>query len=92
MIAAERDTRNLGVRVDWAAIRWSGNEAIFSADHPALQRGWYGMELAGTKMYRWTNGKATVPWETVQGPAVLTVRCTPASRYPLQDPIQRIAA
>lgn len=85
MIAADRDTRRLGVCVNWIAIRSGSDETIFSADHPALQAGWYGTETSGTAMHRWTDGSATIPWDNIQRAAILTVRCTPASFYPVAD-------
>jgi antigen 43 len=92
MIAAERDLRRLGVRVDWIAIRSTNNETILTADHPALQAGWYDTEQAGAAMWRWTDGAATIPWENIQGPAVLTVRCTPAASYLIQEGAARLVA
>lgn len=83
MVAAERDTRTLGVSVDWVAIRSSGNETILTADHPALTTGWYGTEIAGGRMYRWTDGAASIPWDDVRGPAILTIRCASAGWYPI---------
>jgi hypothetical protein len=85
MVSGLRDTRRLGVSVNWIAIRSNDHEAILSADHPALRDGWNDAELAGGAMWRWTNGAATIPWENVAGPAVVTVRCEPVDLYPVYD-------
>ncbi len=85
MLPGQRDTRRLGVSVNWIAVRSGDQETILTADDPALQDGWNATEQAGTTMWRWTNGAAAIPWQTVTGPAVLTVRCTPMDQYPLHD-------
>jgi hypothetical protein len=85
MVAAQRDVRRLGVSVKWIAIRSEGAETIIPADHPALQDGWNEVEVQGKSNWRWTDGAATIPWENVAGPAVLTVCCAPADRYPLYN-------
>lgn len=92
MVAAERDTRMLGVSVDWVAIRSSGNETILTADHPALTTGWHGTENAGGRMYRWTDGAASIPWDDVHGPAMVTIRCASAGWYPIIDQEDRLVA
>jgi hypothetical protein len=78
-----RDPRRLGIRVDWVAIRAGGNETILPADHPALCEGWYPTEKTATEMWRWTDGAATIPWENIGGPALLTVRALASGWYPV---------
>jgi hypothetical protein len=92
MDPAQRDTRRLGVRVNWMAIRSSDAETILSADHPALQDGWNQVEGEGKSMWRWTDGAATIPWENVSGAAMLTVCCTQVDQYPLYDDKVRLVA
>lgn len=85
MVSTLRDTRRLGVSVNWIAIRAGESETILSADHPSLQNGWNDAERDGATMWRWTNGAATIPWAGIEGAAVLTVRCTPVDQYPIYD-------
>ncbi len=92
MIPSQRDTRRLGVRVDWLAIRSSTAETILPADHPDLLEGWNDVERDGAAMWRWTDGAATIPWQSIEGAAVLTVCCTPVSHYPLYDEKLRLVA
>ena len=92
MVPGQRDTRRLGVRVDWMAIRSSTSETILPADHPGLRQGWNDVERDGTAMWRWTDGAATIPWQSIQAAAVLTVCCTPVNHYPLHDEKLRLVA
>jgi antigen 43 len=87
-----RDPRRLGVRVDWIAIRSDGNDTILPADHPTLRQGWYPLEKTATEMWRWTDGAATIPWENVDGPAVLTIRALSSGWYPVSAPAASLAA
>lgn len=92
MIPAERDTRRLGVSVHWIAIRSDNGESILAADHPALQDGWHESERDGNKLWRWTDGAASIPWDNVTGAAVLTVCCFPMEQYPVYDQHTRLVA
>nr|WP_294522802.1 Hint domain-containing protein [uncultured Rhodopila sp.] len=92
MIASQRDTRRLGVRVNWMAVRSDDTETILSADHPALQAGWNAVEGQGKSISRWTDGAATIPWENVAGAAVLTVCCEQIDQYPLYAEKARLVA
>nr|WP_294511175.1 Hint domain-containing protein [uncultured Rhodopila sp.] len=92
MVSAQRDTRRLGIRVNWIAIRSGEGDAILPPDHPDLQDGWDEVERLGRSIWRWTDGAATIPWETVAEPAVLTVCGTQVDRYPLYDENVRLAA
>ena len=85
MVSSVRDTRRLGVSVNWIAIRSGDHEVILSADNPALQDGWNEAEQDGVTMWRWTNGAATIPWDKVTGPAVVTVRCQAVEQYPIYN-------
>ena len=92
MVANQRDTRRLGVCVNWMSIRSTSGETMLSADHPALQTGWNDVERDATSVWRWTDGAATIPWDNVTGLAVLTIRCTPVSAYPIYDEKVRLVA
>lgn len=92
MIAAERDTRRVGVRVSWIAIRADGSETIIPADHPGLGEGWNDAERDGTIMWRWTDGAAVIPWQTLTTSGVLTVRCSPVDAYPIYDEMLALVA
>jgi hypothetical protein len=83
--ASQRDTRRLGVRVSWMAIRSEDAETILSADNPRLRTGWNDVEGDGQSMWRWTDGSAMIPWTDVSGAAVLTVCCTQVDAYPIYD-------
>ena len=80
-----RDTRRIGVRVLWAAIRAGDTETIFPGDHPALRQGWHQVDTHGSAPWRWTNGAATIPWENIDGAATLTVHCYPSGWYPVEQ-------
>jgi hypothetical protein len=92
MVPTLRDTRRLGVRVNWIAIRSNGGDTILSADHPGLQEGWHDVESRDKSIWRWTDGAATIPWENVTGAAVLTVCCSQVDQYPLYDDKVRLVA
>ena len=80
-----RDTRRIGIRVLWAAIRSGDNETILPGDHPALRQGWHQVDTHGSAPWRWTNGAATIPWEDVSGAAMLTVHCYASGWYPVEQ-------
>jgi hypothetical protein len=92
MIASQRDSRRLGVSVHWIAIRTDAGETILAADDPALQEGWNEPETDGKSVWRWTDGAASIPWDNVNGTAVLTVRCFPVAEYPVYDEHARLVA
>lgn len=92
MIAGQRDTRRLGVSVNWIAIRSDGEETILPADHPGLVKGWNAAEKDGVRLWRWTDGAASIPWERIAGAAVVTVRCVPVDAYPVYDGKDRLVA
>ena len=92
MVPAQRDTRRLGVRVNWIAIRAEESETILSADHPGLRDGWNDVEGKGKSIWRWTDGAATIPWADVAGAAILTVCCVPLEQYPVYDKNARLVA
>jgi antigen 43 len=92
MIPGQRDTRRLGVRVDWISIRCGGNDTIIPADHPGLDQGWNDFEKDATTAWRWTDGAATIPWENITNFAIVTIRCSPAGSYPIHDDRTQLVA
>ena len=92
MIASQRDTRRLGVCVNWIAIRSGAEDKFLPADHPALQAGWNEIERDDKMIWRWTDGSAAIPWDGVPGATVLTVRCFPMEQYPIYDEHTRLVA
>jgi antigen 43 len=92
MIASQRDTRRLGVRVNWIAIRTGSGDTFLNADNPGLKDGWNDAERDDKTIWRWTDGSATVPWDNVAEAAVLTVRCFPVDHYPVYDEHTRLVA
>jgi hypothetical protein len=92
MIARERDTRRLGVRVSSISIRGKNGDTVIAADHPHLVEGWNDVEKDGTEMWRWTDGAATIPWTAVSGAAVVTIHCSAVDQYPVYDEKARLVA
>jgi hypothetical protein len=92
MVPGVRDTRRLDVSVDWMAIRTTTAETILAADHPGLTSGWNDAETDGATTWRWTDGSAVIPWDGIEGSAVLTVRCAPVAEYPVYDEKLRLVA
>lgn len=92
MIAAVRDTRRLGVRVESIIVRTGEDETVIHASHPALSEGWHDLERDGNVMWRWTDGAAIIPWTVTSEPVILTIQCTPAEGYPAQAAQDRRAA
>jgi hypothetical protein len=68
--------RRLGVRVTEIAIQTRAGEVVIPADDPRLITGWHEAERAGTRLWRWTDGSAELPWIGVHGPAVVKIRWT----------------
>jgi hypothetical protein len=79
------DTSRLGVRVSRITIRSDAGEVVIAADDPSLTTGWHDAEHVGTKLWRWTDGSAEVPWAGVSGPAVVTIHCVMLAEYPIHD-------
>jgi hypothetical protein len=92
MIARQRDTRRLGVRVNSISILSNNTQTILSADHPGLEAGWNEAECDDQTIWRWTDGAGMIPWDSVTGVAVVTVRCTTVDLYPLYDDKVRLVA
>jgi hypothetical protein len=92
MIAGQRDTRRLGVRVNWIAIRCGNSETVIPSDHPALVAGWNEPEDDGKTYWRWTEGDAKIPWNSISGAAVVTIHYSTADQYPVSDETVRLVA
>jgi Hint domain len=91
-IAAERDTRRLGVRVHALSVRSGSAETVFAADHPGLTAGWHDAEKDSNDLWRWTDGTASIPWSATSVPAVVSVDCTAVDSYPVYDEYARLVA
>jgi hypothetical protein len=78
-----RAGRGRGVKINAIEIRSRAGELVIPADDPRLVAGWYGIEREGRTLWRWTDGSAEVPWQGVEGPAVVMVRCTTLGGYPM---------
>jgi hypothetical protein len=70
-----RAGRGRGVKINAIEIRSRAGELVIPADDPRLVAGWYGIERQGRTLWRWTDGSAEVPWQGIEGPAVVMVRC-----------------
>ena len=67
------DRRNLGVYVERTILRQANDVRPIPVDHPALSRGWWGVEQEGTAIRRWTDGNAVLPLPAFDGPALLEI-------------------
>lgn len=85
MIASQRDTRRLGLRVDWITVRSDKHEMFLPADHPGLSQGWNAPEADDKTIWRWTDGAGVIPWDGVACASVVTIRCVPLGTYPVSD-------
>ena len=92
MIAAMRDTRRLGVRVDQITIHSAGDQLMLAADDPSLVDGWHEIEHDNGSLWRWTDGAARIPWMSVIGSAIVTIRCNAVDQYPVYDEHLRLVA
>jgi hypothetical protein len=80
------DPRELGVAVRAIVVRGLSGRAEFSADHPALARGWHKPERADAALWRWTTGKGTLPVGVVKGPAVVEITIGETGTYLIEEP------
>ncbi len=75
------DPRNLGIAVRSVTLRDQSGEAVMSADHPALQSGWYAAEQAEDgALWRWTAGDAVLPIQA-NGPCTLEIALSATTTY-----------
>jgi hypothetical protein len=79
------DPRRIGVSVRGITIRGVAGRAEFSADHPALARGWHAPERADGALWRWTKGHAILPIGAVSGLVVVDVMVSETTTYLIDD-------
>ena len=79
-----RDQRRLGVKI---ATLTTEVGAKIPLDHPLLTEGWHAMEPDG----RWTNGRAIIPAELVQGGAI-TIDLAATLAFPVDQQTSQYAA
>jgi antigen 43 len=79
------DGRDIGVAVHGVVIRGLIGRAEFSADHPALSRGWHAPERSNGFLWRQTTGNAALPVDAVDGPVVVEVTIGATTIYLIDD-------
>lgn len=79
------DHRRLGVAVARIVLRAGTENRVIPADYPALVQGWHPVERNAAEVWRWTDGRARIPLDGVQGPATLELHMTGAMTYRLDD-------
>jgi hypothetical protein len=79
------DRRHLGVGVQRMTLRRRGDTLPIPLDHPALGRGWWGVEGDNDHQWRWTDGAAELDLAP-GGPGLLDVefKTMPAYVFPRQ--------
>ena len=78
------DRRRLGV----AVARLEADGTVLPLDGPDLRAGWHAPERDGTRLWRWTDGDATI--ELPRDATLLTIALVDACRLPMPD--ERAAA
>jgi hypothetical protein len=73
------DDRRLGAKVRRLVHRSADGTREVALDDPALQRGWWAVELVEGSPCRWTSGNATLP---LLGAGLLEVELCGPMRYP----------
>jgi hypothetical protein len=58
------DRRRLGVMVSRLTLRCGDAVEPIPLDHPMLVDGWWAVEGAARRLWRWTDGDAALPWHT----------------------------
>jgi autotransporter-associated beta strand protein len=79
------ERRRLGVMVTALTLRHGTDIEPVPLDHPALSRGWWGVEGDRGSLWRWTNGDAVLPL-TAMEPAVLEISVAGCLDYPIDEP------
>ena len=80
------------IRDSSVTVRSDAGETVIPADHPGLEAGWHAVETDDTKLWRWTDGSASLPWAKMPAAAVVTIDCTPVDAYPVYDERGRLVA
>jgi Hint domain len=79
------DPRQIGVAVRGVVIRGLTGRTEFSADHPALTRGWHAAERDDTTLWRWTTGNGALPVSTEDNPVIVEVTIGETTTYLVDD-------
>jgi hypothetical protein len=73
------DHRRLGVAVERIVFHGRFGRVECPVDHPGLGRGWHAPELAGSRLWRWTDGDAVL--SVPAGSTMLEIGLTGAAAY-----------
>jgi hypothetical protein len=79
------DRRRLGVVVSRLTLRCGEAVEPIPLDHPMLVDGWWAVEGAARRLWRWTDGDAALPLAHADN-AILEVELGGTMAYPLQSP------
>jgi hypothetical protein len=79
------DRRRLGVSVSRIVLRSGTSRTDIPVDHPALADGWHDVELAGTRLWRWTDGGALLPVSA--GTNMIELHLSGSVEYPARPEI-----
>ena len=71
------DPRQLGVSVRSITI----GDTVIAADHPALTDGWHAAERYATWLWRWTDGRGTIPAGVLRQATMVRVQVAETARY-----------
>jgi hypothetical protein len=86
------DRRSLGVAVGSISL-WLGEDlVVFPADHLPAGRGWHGVETAGERCWRWTNGAGELRFDPLPEAAVMEIRLGGSANYIIEELPARLAA
>jgi Hint domain len=85
------DDRRLGVAVSRIVVQSGDGVRVVPLDHPALTDGWYQVEREQDRVWRWTNGDASLPLSGIRTATLLELHLQPMPAYAAARP-WRIAA
>jgi hypothetical protein len=74
------DRRRLGVSVSRIVQRSGISHTDIPMDHPGLAGGWHDVELAGNRLWRWTDGGAMLPVSV--GTNMIEIHLCGSGEYP----------
>jgi hypothetical protein len=82
------DHRQLGVGIQRMRFRAAGGLSEVAMDHPALIQGWHAVERLGNRLFRWTDGAATltVPSDMTAAGGILELHLSGTVPYPMEMP------
>ena len=75
------DPRQLGVAIEKIVVRGAVDHDTYAADNPALLQGWNPPEHEGSALWRWTKGRAALPFDTRDGPRTVDVTVKATTVY-----------